>query len=207
MPEHNQITYGTSILRAYPKVLGLDPNEPGISRLSESLIGIVDLWSAPEFFFPRGDVLWATFGGNTAVAGEFGMVAISNPSTTKIVVVESATVIQQNAAGNAYATGFSTDTLLAATLGTAGVVAVDRRHGPSTVQTVIRIGTDPTFPFSTRNEQIRTPVNEPFSFINTFPCVLGPGDGVWVQAATANTVMEVNFRGRERPSFPGELKS
>src|SRR5574342_537374 len=86
--EHNAIKYGTTISKAGAVATGGAYGDVGISRLSETLTPIIDLWARPEWALLRGEIHFARFVSGQAVAGRFSGFEVVNPAgASKIAVV------------------------------------------------------------------------------------------------------------------------
>lgn len=87
---HNAIHRFTQLLDAYRRAVGEDLAEfSGIERAGETLTPVLDLWRNPEWAILRRELHFSSFvNTNTAAAGRFAAVALTNPAASgKIVTV------------------------------------------------------------------------------------------------------------------------
>lgn len=200
---HNAIKYGTDILRAYSRAVGLGEEEEGTVRLGETLTPVMDVWSLPEWAFLRGETLWADNNLIVAVAAEFGFGGVRNPTGSRRVVVVKELVVSTPGATIKveYRRGvIDADGVDA----TDNVVTLDTRS-PSTVVTVpltlrgahaVPIGSGPYY------KQTATATADA---VNNVPVILLPGQELRVYGGTVNVAFEFSAWGTVRFLQPGEL--
>ena len=195
--EHNALKYSPLISQGAAVVLGV-----GISRLSESLVVAADLWSKPEWAFPRGELLWSVNPSQAAVVAEFSQVGIRNPVGSGLIIVIDEIEIVGPAVVGAMEERLAASTVVDAT---GSPSCRDTRRPPTSganVQTVsfanaaaARLG------FLLATHALNA------NLWNRYPVevVLTPGFDFYVGPSLVNTAISCNFWGRERFAFPGEL--
>lgn len=201
--EHNALKYSPELSKGAAQVLGGAYGDVGISRMSESLQVIADLWQQPEWAFPRGEKLWAVNPSQAAVAAEFSTVGIRNPSGSQLIVVVDQVVIFTSPGGS-----FSGRIAAQSTVDATATPQVrDSRIGVSSggrLQTVSIAHVDPAIlGFVLWTVRLGNDV----CTVLPFPVVLSPGFDFFVGPTAVNLAANVSFIGRERQAFPGELSS
>lgn len=186
--------------------------EGGLERWGETLQPVVNPWGMPEWAALRGEQLLAFRHVQTAVVGQFSIIAMGNPANSNmIVVVESVQAGTANAASLCNLE-IALDTAVSGTLGaqTFPASARDRRFkGPlGTSRCFFRVGTSVANTFGAQLEQISiltVPANPFQTFQASLPLILRPGDDLLVIQQVVNEQLNANFGWRERAAFPGEL--
>lgn len=209
MPEFNELTYGASILRCFPRALGLGDSS-GVVRVSETIHPTFDAWGLPEFAYLRSERLLGVRAFQAAVAAEQSMIAVSNMSTSKtILVIERVGV--QFVAGTVILNGNVSENTLSGTLTlVAALQPRDMRiNGPRGIGNpagVARywVGSDAAA-IGTTIDQITFTATESRVFEVGLPVILIPGSGLVVIGTVVNTGMAAWFAVRERDALPGEL--
>lgn len=207
MTIHNAIKYGSDLLRGYSRAIGLAEDEEGAVRLGETITPIIDVWSRPEWAALRFEILWAVFLTTTGIAAEKAMVAIINPTGSKLIVVVDAAVARLSVSGAAYA-NVLTQAAIAAKQDTTGSGQVRDRRPSTATRIVTSMGSAAGAIVSAVScmEEIRhIDGNEPMTPLNCLPVILSPGFGFVIEANTDATSIGANFRGSSRPALPGEL--
>jgi len=205
---HNAITRG-DLSSALTRLLGISRGAEGLERLGETLTPVIDTWGLPEWAILRGEKLAAIRMAATAVAAEFGIIALGNPAgSNNLTVVEAVDTIAGAAAMSVFLEVVA-DTVVAATLGAAAfpIAARDRRFeaGQSgQTRSFVKFGTDPGNTFGASIEQKFVPTTAYIAFQN-LPVILRPGDDLIVVGQTVNNAFNANFKWRERQAYPGEL--
>jgi len=202
--EHNQLIYGPSISKAAAQAFGGAYSDVGISRLSESLQVVADLWSKPEWAFLRNEFLWWINPSQAAVAAEFAQVGIRNPSGSGMIVV-----VDRLCALASVSTQYELRIRAQGTIdATATPNARDTRlpQLASGLRTVSMAHTEPAatgplgFLCASFEQHNEIGVMVPVDF------VLSPGFELLVGPSVVNVLANVSFWGRERQAFPGELR-
>lgn len=205
---HNQLSHGAELQNGIATAVGLSRELEGVVRLGETLEPNIDPWSQPEWAFLRGERLAAVKSFSAAVAAEFSIVGIGNPSGSgNVVVVEAASgaslvaaqTVQLEVVAHSVITGTVVTTTAVAT-------GRDRRWGSTTGRTFIVSGTDPTNTFGVALEQQGVPLTGvEFANFKCLPVILRPGDDLIAIGQIVNTALAMNWKWRERKAFNGEL--
>lgn len=216
MPVHNQLVRGW-LTDALKRALGVTKDPGGIERYGETLVPTFDPWDQPEWAYLRGEKLAAQSRFQAAAPGEFGMIALLNPSNIVNGIEQNRTIAVVDAI-SAFSTGaivhyqvaLQTQAALVATLTFPGGIGSsrDRRWtGPSGaaggLNTICQTlaGSDA----AAFGNVIDTQGGASVPAFQSVPIVLQAGQGVVVQGATVNIAMFASFNWRERIAFPGEL--
>jgi hypothetical protein len=212
MELHNGIKYGSSIAQAAGTLVGISPDAEGTSRLSETLVPILDLYAYElgELSYLRGEYLVGMARFSAAVAAELSMIAIVNNAVQKMLLVVDR-VSSRGSAANTTQLGVTTRAVIAATMTIQNPpIALDTRwdrnlagggaFSPAGVE--IWAGSDPLSLSSIEEEcgpsaEYREAITPPYT--------LKPGTGLFVQGGTVNIGIGATFRARFRPAMPGEL--
>jgi hypothetical protein len=196
--EHNALKYGSPISVAAAAAAGGAYGDVGISRLSESLVAVMDLWGRPEWL--RGERRWAVSPSQAGVAAEFAQVGVRNPAGSNILVV-----IEDFNLWDAGAT-----TLIEARI--AASTVVDATSTPQSRDTRLPFQTGlRTVSLANSAAAILGALNQKFE-INPatyayYPIgvVLSPGFDFFIGPEIVFTTIGATLRGYERVAFPGEL--
>lgn len=201
---HNQLTDSAELLNGIGRAAGLSEGD-GVIRLGETLDPTLDVWSQPEWAYLRAERLGAGRLAAPAVAAEFAIVAVGNAiGSGSIVVIEAVSV--QCAAAIAVSLEVAADSIVAGTLSAAAfmVSGRDRRFGSTTGRVFAKLGTDVGNTFGVQLEQ-RTTSTVAFVDFTSPPIILKPGDDLLIIGQTVNTLINTNFKWRERKAFKNEL--
>lgn len=188
------------------RLFGLDDGEQGTTRLSETLYATADLWSRPEFSFPRGEFEWSVFLQQAAVVGEQSFVGIRNPAGSGVLIgireldyTNLAGLVDENMVANTAFTptgsGTPTQTDLRITnFPNPSLATVSFTHhqvgnlgGATLRQTNVLAAVD------MNPRQCRVVLTPGFSYYLTY------------DAGSLNAVMKASISGWERKALPGEL--
>jgi hypothetical protein len=205
--EHNGLKYGAVLTRGIERLTGLDDHEQGTTRLSETLYPVLDMWSRPDFSYPRGELLWAIGGvTQTAVAAQFQQVGIRNPpGSGAIVVVDSAAV--KSTVAQDYTLRLALNSVVG---GVGSPVPRDMRQpnavsglGNATItQSIINSA---AARLGILISQLNGTGQTELDFKNCLPVVLMPGFDLFLGPEIVNQIIIANFRGYERLAFKGEI--
>lgn len=209
--QHNELRNGV-FSRALTKAVG-DTRHGGVERYGETLQPVIDLWSRPEFEKLRGEHLVAFRTFQSAVALEFGGIALTNPiGSGAILTIEAVHFRTDTATGASALLETGPTTLISGTYLISAVPGArrDRRFEPGAFglpgAAVLLQGSDLTNTFGIQHEQnANQGANVPATEFMTPPFVIKPGDGIWVIEQTVNQTLHVTWKYRERTAFPGEL--
>lgn len=196
---------------AVKRAINASKSDGTVERFGETLMPVLNPWGMPEWAAIRGEQLCAVRTIVTAVAAEFGAIALMNPIGSNLIVVVEAVDFQCTTTGLKAFLEVVPDTTIAATLATVTnpTCARDRRFkGLSGLsRATFRQGTDPTNTFGAQLEsQNYASVGASFApFVTSLPVILKPGDDLMVIAQVVNLALEVNWGWRERQAFVGEL--
>jgi len=186
--------------------------QDGLERYGETLSPIIDLWQQPDWAYLRGEILAGFDRSQAAVAGEFGAVALVNPTGSgKIYIVDQ--IAAWVSVQAFFAVDLALEGVIAATLGVVSLgVSLDTRWrdrvtGAERTTGLVYAGSD-AVGIAGQVERFTTPAGGGnYGRASTsLPMVLQPGWGVAVVGGTANALIEVSMRYRERNAFPGELE-
>jgi len=192
---HNAITRYTELLRGLKRVMALDSDAEGVSRLGETLTPILDVWSQPDMAIPRGEFLCAGILEKSAVAAEYTIAACWADAGT-IVVVEGV-YLRATAAVSAL---IGVDARAATTEASSKQFRDGRRV--SDPQTHIAIETITPAPTSNVSERHWLGTTEIYI---AGPWVLvGGGVSLICHLETVNIGLSFTLRWRERAILPGE---
>lgn len=205
----NEMRRAGTIQAALKNALGMTDQEPGLIRVSESLVAVKDLWSRPEWAFLRQEKLFAiraTVAANVAGISRF---QLSNPAGSNIIaVIDELDVTEQTA----LASYILTDNGAFIAGGLAPLSARDTRW-----DIAVGGGSRPTNTLQTVDnaaaatsgivlDSIVVPLNNPPArFFCGVPFILTPGQWIQVQSGTVNHQATFTARGYERVAFPGEI--
>jgi hypothetical protein len=202
---HNQIRYYTDMARAYRIALGLDGDAGGIERLGETITPVYNGWAEdqlPEFFYLRRERL--SFGDLSlgALAGNYSIVGIRNPTASGLLIVvtdvfcDATGALQTifctyrpNGTVDHENSGQSRDTRWPGATTIPGARLVDRQQVAALTPVLMHIN-------ATANVQ---------SVKHPCPFILHPGWELLFYPSAVNTALTMNFKWRERPFLPGEL--
>lgn len=213
--QHNALKHGTDIQRAIARAVGLDFNEEGVGRISETLYPIFDVFDSDEWAFLRqarilGDSRQIAAGG----AGTFGSCALENPVGSNYLIIlpgGRSLGVQSGTAGTTYAVEM-TQTSATAALGTrrSGVIRDSRWHDPASPlssfqrsRATTAVGT-PAALLGVTFGTIRVAVATELKFYDA-DVILSPGFAVNLFCNTANLLANFQINWLERPIKPGEL--
>lgn len=88
MAEHNALSYATTLSHAAAIASGLGSEEDGLSRLSETLSPMMDLWRELEWAFLRSERHFARYvNTSTAPAGRFASFELVNPVGSRHILI------------------------------------------------------------------------------------------------------------------------
>lgn len=206
--EHNGLKYGVPITRAGGLAAGVNEHDDSITRLSESLVSVLDLWSLPEFYFLRDERRWSVTPSQSGVAGELARVGIFNPiGSGFLVVVETVELLPLAAVANfREAAGITAPFLPFDATGNPSPTDSRVENFPLNTALVTgtfsdsRVGTiGSLFGFhqtAANGDSKQTPVN----------IVLTPGTFWCIEQVIVNTGIQMTIRGRERKAFKGEIE-
>lgn len=200
---HNAVQHGRGLLDSIGRLIGLDSEEEGVVRLSESLYPVVDIWRLPEAAHLRNETLMAGATAITAVAAEFPFIGFRNQSTSGVIAVIESCFGE-----------FNSNSELQWTLGAIastdvdGLVAVhplDTRRfrtgdiGTNIVTLIVGTGAAQVgeLLFKVDNQTGK-------SGLQPAPIVVSPGFEVRCYRNTVNTRLDGGFWGRFRQLKPGE---
>jgi len=198
--EHNALKYGPSISKGASTVLGGAYGDVGISRLSESLVVVADLWSMPEWELPRGDIRFSRAVVSAAVALRFSSIELVNPTgSDKMAVVEDVAAFS----GVTCSMQVDSGAALGTTATTRGV-ANDTRF--------TQLGAVSTCTVVTGDLAASTNLPQKFLFSSAIQrrqlkFTIAPGRKLFLIADTANSFVAADLEWRERSPFPGELQA
>lgn len=200
--EHNALKYGPRISSAAAVTLGGGYGDVGISRVSESIVVVQDLFdhrTKPEWALPRGEKLFARRVQSAAVAARFSTVELVNPSLTMLLVVD---LIQ-----------LTTNSTWQIDSGAA--VAAN----PVVTRGVCEDGRDPQLgavsiaTLTTGDTAAATNLPQGISFSSVTPVrmrmILPPGptgNRLFIAGPGVLTQLDLMIQWRERQPFPGELQ-
>lgn len=200
--EHNAIKYGVTLSSAAANAAGGGYGDVGVSRLSETLTPVMDLWSKPEWAHLRQERLYARALLIGAVAARNSSVELVNPAGSSVIAV----LEQIQAISTVLDVELSLDTgaAIAANPVVTRGVPLDGR------QTLVTPG--PTSRCTLTTGDLAAGVAAgllQYRFGNldliTYPAILVPGSKLFVIQATQNQAFRLNLTWRERNAFPGEL--
>lgn len=204
MAEHNALKYGTTITRAVERVFGVDDGEQGLTRVSESLGVMADLWSRPEWALERGEVLYSRAPATApAVVARNSIYSLVNPGGSGIIAC--VTKVRP-------LTGASME----AQLGTGGSVAAnpvvsqgiaqDSRYKLIGESSILTITSGDVVAGVALPQWAYTPASTN-QLDDVTNWIILPGFKVdWINL-TQNNAFRVQFQWWERKAFPGELLS
>lgn len=202
--EHNQIKYGTPISTAGAVVAGGAYSDVGISRLGETLTPVLNLWSMPEFFLPRAEILFTRFVIVPAVAARFASAELVNPAGSgKLVVVR---VIDIPYTSDRLEIVIDTGNAIAANPVVHKGLANDGRYA-SLGEVSIATLTTGDLAAGAVNPQwgVRQLTGHGF---NAGPYwILSPGKKLFFITGGVNETFFLNLLWSERSAFPGELQA
>lgn len=196
----NEITRAVQLRKAAKLAFGVDDQEEGLSRITESLGVQADLWSLPEWAALRHERIYSIWNSTgTAPVGRFPYVQMLNlPGSTNIVVVEA--LMQSDAGGGPAISTLldNTSTVILANPVIDFARPLDLRDAASSTQIVHGDGAASlTVPGSVllKNPGVIYPV----------PYVLVPGSSLFLAGDVANQGFRFMIVFRERKAFPGEI--
>lgn len=199
---HNQIKY-YSFLSGLSQVLGLDGYEEGISRLSESLVAVINPWQRDEMLAKIGIRLWAArFVVGAGGAGNRSEAQVFNPTTSQIITVVTDCDINCQVAPQAVQICDSSTPL--ATLIQRVSTRDERVFG-----TVSEMRSSNAAAATAGIAVIAQGGGSAVNFHDHIPGVGGvyqPGFGCIVRPDTDNQAVAITLRGYEREALPGELR-
>jgi hypothetical protein len=197
--EHNALKYGPQLSKAASVVLGGGYGDVGLSRLSESLVVVADLWSQPEWALPRSEILFARFVDVPAVVARFASIELVNPIASRTLAV--VTYIQSVA--GAFQASIDNGTAIAANPVTEAGVALDGRW-PQLGETsrLSVVSGDLAAGVVTPQWQWAAGLRDP-----TPTWILDPGRKLFLVCTGVTTAISANIVWRERFPFPGELQA
>lgn len=201
---HNQIKYGTSLLRAFSRAVGLGEDEEGTVRLGETLTPTFDAWRLVDHAFLRGERIGAFANGQAAVAGEKAFIALCNPAGTRRITTVTSLLVRIEAAA-IFSIGMIADATISAAEDSNGRMASRDPRNTLTLQTIFRRGAIAGGLGLTALEIARTDPNVPWRVHCAVPCVLTPGFGLVVEHTVDNATIAASWQFTERQALPGEL--
>lgn len=207
---HNALTRGPWSF-ALKAILGATKADGGIERYGETLQGVIDLWSRPEWQFLVEDSLFGVDTTQVAVVAENSIIAIVNPDESQALIVLERIKARGFSAGTRLELRYATQVGIAATLVDVGSpLGRDSRNsiaGGVPIRPVraarIFVGSDPAFGGVVQDALISVGANDFQEFIA--PWVIRPGTAMAVVNQTINTSLEVVYAGRVVQAQPGEL--
>jgi hypothetical protein len=193
-PIHNAIKYGTDLLRAYSRFIGLGEDEEGTVRLGETLTPILDLWRHPDADILRRAYRCGQMAGVAAVAASIAKVQVFMPSTARaIAIIEHISL----GSGTAQLLYLRSSTSIAGWTLSGGLTDFDRRSDRNSSICQIYTLNDATTPGFSMNGNLR-PANDHIEFDHP-GLVLSPGQGVIGLCNVVNTNLQFSVRIVERP--------
>lgn len=199
---HNQIKY-FSFLSGLHQVLGLDGFEEGISRLSESLVAVMDPWTRAEVLAKIGIRLWsARFVVGAGGAGNRSEAQVFNPATSSIITVVTDIDINCQVAPQAVQVCDSSTALVTFIQ---NVSTRDERVFGTVTQMRSSNAAAATAGIAVLAQGGGTAVNF-HDHLREINGVYQPGFGCIVRPDTDNQAVAVTLRGYEREALPGELR-
>jgi len=199
--EHNALKYGSPLSTALSILAGGGYADVGVSRLSESLVGLIDLWSVPEAHLLYRQRDWALSPSQSAVAAEFAQVGIRNPAGSNMLVVVEELHVNTSIPGT-----FE--------LRMAASTTVDATSTPNARDSRIPILTSIRTVSIAHSSAARLGVNmQRYTMLASTPTqyrvnlILAPGFDCYVGPDVVNQAVECSFLGYERVTFPGELQA
>lgn len=200
---HNALRYYTDLTRGLKRALGLQGEDEGTSRVSETLTPVFDPFRYPEHVIHRGEIRftgWADLAAGGA--GTFGKAVIRNVGT-RLVVVERVYLRSGLAASWRLSRVNLADGPPSGFVLTSQYLVSDGRHVVTpTTDGRMSEQTDAATPgavFAILGAPADTIV------VWTWPIILAPNEGVCARILQANQDMSVTFCWRERQPLPGEL--
>ena len=197
--EHNAIKYGTTISRAASTALGGGYGDVGVSRLSETLTPVADLWKPPEWALLRGEILFARTFVSGAVALRNSAAELINPVGSQKIAVVTHWRVRAGAPEIVTDSGGS----IVANPVTMRGVARDTRYpqrGEVSIFTIVA----GDLAAAAVNEQWETSIGVLDWGIDF---IIRPGSKLFFVNATQNQAFQLSVAWRERSPFPGELQA
>lgn len=216
---HNGIKYFTELQNLVRLGSGISPDASGLERVSETMDVALDpfdyLIQADRQLLAR-NFLFIVCRSEPAVAGEFGIVAIENKSSNRIVTIDKAWAASSVAGFQARIRNINlaagVTNVKATTVTISGVVRPsDNRVLAETVSGVPGIecwgGTDAA-PFTSASDDTITNVGagETAQFL-VLPQIIRPGRMLLFETVAVNTLLRMGCYGRTRLAMPGELQT
>lgn len=198
----------THLSSALTRILGATKGSSGIERYGETLTPTLDLWSRPEWAYPRKEWLVALAVSGGPVAGEYTIAALVNPAGSNVLAVIERVEMWASAQAFLWAAR-ALDTVATATLGLVGRgIARDARNTGGTLlpgRCNVYVGTDAAA-VGTEFYAGSTPAGGGnFGSCNAVPLVLSPGQAFLFRSGTANVANTFSLSWREVLAQPGEL--
>lgn len=209
MSEHNALKYNPQLARLGERGFGIDDDEQSITRMSETLQGIADLWSQQEWAIYRKEIWFARVGltSPAVVARNSAYELVNNTagSAPVICVVRQLLVVNPGISvqvavlnGNTAVANSVQDTCspLDTRLPIAQVSGCGFFHGDLAAALVQ--------PQMTLGDQNVAGTATPYSFPQY---IVVPGSKLQINCPTQNQAFQLGIVFSERPPFPGELLS
>lgn len=197
---HNELRHGSRLSVGIKRLLGMDGDQEGTSRVSETLTPVMDPWSRPEFALHRGELLAWHGVDQAAVAGQTSKTQVKNPAGSRVLFVVSGVWIRVTAAATVgFFLGVNPDL---ATLD-AGFGMRDMRGIQPRTRTLLRHETSAAAATGNQWRQVFLPNTA--SLYVPLNIILEPGGAdLGVACLVANVGFQAWYDGYERLLFQGE---
>lgn len=202
MAEHNAIKYGTALSAWAKWAVGLADDQPGLSRVGETLQPVVDPWKLPEWSWLRRERLYSRSVPVVNGVG-FSTAEFVNPATSNVIAVIDAIVNMDSTLSHAINwvvnSGPATGNGLVGTVQGVDRDTRDPQLGETSVCTIVRsnnLGAGAVLP------QRTLPVG---AQDNTQGWIIVPGKSLFIAGTVAAANIQFDIAFRERKAFPGEL--
>jgi hypothetical protein len=206
--EHNALKYGSPISKGAAAALGGGYGEVGISRMSETLQPVANLWQVPEWAYLRNEYLFATRVSSPAVALRFSGIELVNPLGSQVIAVLEG-VHLDSASTLAVDLQMDTGAALGTTATTRGLGRDGRlftRNTPNVTLSRLTVVTGDFAAGANTPQDRLLDISPSFPQIPALgPWVITPGTKLFLLAAIAANVVAAALFWRERQAFPGEL--
>lgn len=204
MTEHNAIKYAVDITRGIKRILGVDDNEQGTTRVSETITPSLELGLHPEFDFPIGIFRWSVTPSIGASVGNFSTVGVFNPVGSGFIVVVDAYEPVPTAATTYQSRIFTSSALPFTSSSTPTQRDLRISNFPNPGLVTQSFADQRAAQFGTNVDTHIIPINTD-PIIWNIPVILLPGFGFQLGPNVTNVAVQVNFYGREYRANPGEL--
>lgn len=199
MPEHNQLSFATALSRAAALASGIGEEQPGMTRLGETLQPVLDLWSRPEWALIRGENGFARNVTSVAVAARFSTIELTLATTVRVMAV----VRLLSAATTAIQAQIDSGVAVAANPVTSRGLPLDDRFPVAGQVSQLLITTGDTAA-GANLPQVEYPSLAFPQPDEQWAWVLVPGSRLFLASTAVNTTIAANLIWYERQLLPGE---